>query len=172
MTSLALENWGQKYCQTLSNRPLLAMNSLCNKQGQWPVPMVLVKNIHLVCCEDNYLPKGKFKLYNSLFHSVYLAAFVCRALVVGRIITSINAVSWHIARQTFRLLGLFTCLVYVRSYGGPTATLNQNRRTRLLYLGDAHKISNGIITLLWQLRCHCNTDHNNFLLYLLIQLWW
>ena len=30
------------------------------------------KNIHAVCCEDNYFPKGKFKLFNSLFHSVYL----------------------------------------------------------------------------------------------------
>ena len=55
--------------------------------------MVLVKNIHLVYCENNYFPKGKFKLFNSLFHSVYLAAFVRRALVVGRIIPSINTVS-------------------------------------------------------------------------------
>ena len=30
------------------------------------------KNRHAVCCEDNYFPKGKFKLFNSLFHSVYL----------------------------------------------------------------------------------------------------
>ena len=34
--------------------------------------------------------------------------FVCRALAVGRIVTRINAVSWHIARQTFASLGLFT----------------------------------------------------------------
>ena len=32
---------------------------------------------------------------------------------------------------------LFTWLVYPRTYCVPTATLNQNRRTRLLYLGDA-----------------------------------
>ena len=31
------------------------------------------KGIHAVCCEDNYFPKGKFKLFNSLFHLVYLA---------------------------------------------------------------------------------------------------
>ena len=31
------------------------------------------KDIHAVCCEDNYFPKGKFKLFNSLFHLVYLA---------------------------------------------------------------------------------------------------
>ena len=26
----------------------------------------------------------------------------------------------------------------------------------------ASKIGNGVILLLWQLRCHCNPDHNNF----------
>ena len=25
-----------------------------------------------MCCEDDYFPKGKFKSFNSLFHSVYL----------------------------------------------------------------------------------------------------
>ena len=25
-----------------------------------------------MCCEDNYFPNGKFKLFYSLFHSVYL----------------------------------------------------------------------------------------------------
>ena len=49
----------------------------------------------------------------------------------------INAVSWHTARQTFALLGLFTWLVYARTYCVPIATLSQNKRTRLLYLGDA-----------------------------------
>ena len=29
--------------------------------------------IHPLWREDNYFPKGKFKLFNSLFHSVYLA---------------------------------------------------------------------------------------------------
>ena len=30
------------------------------------------KNIHDVCCEDNYFPKEKFRFFNSLFYSVYL----------------------------------------------------------------------------------------------------
>ena len=34
--------------------------------------MVRGKDIHVVCCGDNYFPKGKFKLFNSLFHLVYL----------------------------------------------------------------------------------------------------
>ena len=32
------------------------------------------------------------------------------------------------------------------------------------------KIGNGVITLLWQPRCHCNPDHDKFSV--LIQLWW
>ena len=35
----------------------------------------------------------------------------------------------------------------------------------------ASKIGNSVITLLWQLRCRCKPDHNNFHFYL-IQLWW
>ena len=31
---------------------------------------------HAVCCEDNYFPKRKFKLFNSFFHSVYLAVSI------------------------------------------------------------------------------------------------
>ena len=49
---------------------LLTKNSC---EGQCWVPMVRRKNIHAVCCEDNYFPEGKFKLIDSLFHSVYLA---------------------------------------------------------------------------------------------------
>ena len=39
----------------------LAMNILYNEKGQWPVSIVRRKNIHAVCCEDNYFPRGKFK---------------------------------------------------------------------------------------------------------------
>ena len=38
-------------------------------------------------------------------------------------------------------LGLFTWLVYVRTYCVPITTLNQNKRFRLLYLGDAQIIT-------------------------------
>ena len=31
---------------------------------------------HAVCCEDNYFPKRKFKLFNSFLHSVYLAVSI------------------------------------------------------------------------------------------------
>ena len=32
-------------------------------------PLAISQTIHSVCCEDDYFPKGKFKLFNSLFHS-------------------------------------------------------------------------------------------------------
>ena len=107
-SSLALDNWEQKFCQTLGNMP---------------------NHSHFfVCCEEDYFPKGKFKSLNSLFHSVYLVffffkkvvffcRFVCRALcnedkccVVTRLAADIR-VAW---------------LVYVRMYCVPIATLNQN----------------------------------------------
>ena len=34
--------------------------------------LAISQTIHTVCCEDDYFPKGKFKLFNSLFHTVYL----------------------------------------------------------------------------------------------------
>ena len=33
--------------------------------------LAISQTIHTVCCEDDYFPKGKFKLFNSLFHSEY-----------------------------------------------------------------------------------------------------
>ena len=43
-------------------------------------------------------------------------------------------------RATFASLGLLTWLVYFRTYCVPIANLNQNKRTGLLYLGDARII--------------------------------
>ena len=54
-------------------KTLPALNSRYNEKRQWPVPMVRGKNIHAVSCEDNNFQKGKCKLLNSFFHSVYLA---------------------------------------------------------------------------------------------------
>ena len=36
----------------------------------------------------------------------------------------------------------------------------------------ASKIGNGVISLLWKLRCHCSPDHNNFLSLCNAALWW
>ena len=77
--------------------------------------MVRGKSIHAVCCEDNYFTKGKCKLFNSLFHSVYLAFSIrlfllpifLPSVICGMYVTGINAVSWHFAWQTFASLGLF-----------------------------------------------------------------
>ena len=34
--------------------------------------LAISQTIHTVCCEGDYFPKAKFKLFNSLLHSVYL----------------------------------------------------------------------------------------------------
>ena len=95
---------------------LLAMNSLYNEKGQWPVPMVRRKGIHAVSWEV-FLRESLNYLW---FHSVYLVfQYVCFLLpiclpcvIYGTYVTRIKAVSWHIARQTFASLacslGLFT----------------------------------------------------------------
>ena len=82
--------------------------------------LAISQTIHTVSCEDNYFPKGKFKLFNCLFYSVYLVFFfpkkscflllICLPCVIcGSYVTKINAVLWHMhsARQTFASLGLF-----------------------------------------------------------------
>ena len=98
---------------------LLTMNS---REGQCWIPMVRRKNIHAVCCEDNYFPEGKFKLIDSLFHSVYLAfsilLFSIANLFAVRYMWDVCnentcCVVAHIARQW---------LVYVRKYCVPIAT--------------------------------------------------
>ena len=112
-SSLAPNNSEQQYCQTLGNKPN----------------------------EDDYFPNGKFKLFNSLFtqrtfffpksfflFSVRYLCVVCnedKCCVVTQC-TAYFHVEW---------------LVYVRTYCVPIATLNKNKRTRLLYLDDAQIIN-------------------------------
>ena len=97
-----------------------------------------------MCCEDDYFPKGKSKLFNSLFHSVYpvfpkswfsiadLFAVRYRWVVCNEdkcCVVTQRAADARVSR-----------LVYAHKYCVPIATLNQNKRTRLLYLGQAQII--------------------------------
>ena len=92
----------------------------------------------------------RVNLNYTLFHSVYLVFsirlfsivnFFLPCVICGIYVTRINAVSWHIGRHLRRLLiGLFNSLVYVHTYCLPIVTLNQNKRSPLLYLGDAQII--------------------------------
>ena len=88
---------------------------------------------HTVCCEDDYFPKGKFKLFNSLFHSVYLifpkSLFSIADLFAERYL-------WVVCNEdkccvvTQRAADIRVAwLVYVRKYCVPIATLNQKKRT-------------------------------------------
>ena len=81
------------------------------------------------------------KLFNSLFHSVYLvfpkSLFSIADLLAVRYL-------WVVCNEdkccvvTQRAADLRVAwLVYVRRYCVPIAILSQNKRTRLLYLGDA-----------------------------------
>ena len=107
--------------------------------------MVQRKNIHAVYREDNYFPEEKFNVFNSLFNSVYLVFF--NTLVFS--IASLFAVRylWDVCNEDKCCVvthhPAHACgawLGYVRTYCVPTATLNQNKRSRLLYLGDAKLI--------------------------------
>ena len=100
--------------------------------------LAISQTIHSVCCEDDYFPKGQFKLFNSLFHSVYLvfpkSLFFVADLFAVRYL-------WVVCKKDkCRVLAqravdiLFAWLVFVRTYCVPIATLNQNKRTRLHYL--------------------------------------
>ena len=114
--------------------------------------LAISQTIHTMCCEEDYFPKGKFKLFNSLFHSVYFVfpkslfsiadLFTVRHLWV--VCNEDNAVLWYCVADI-----RVAWLVYVRTYWVPIATLNQNKRTRLLYLGDA-QIMNYVIRALYR----------------------
>ena len=116
---LALENLEQKYVKLLE----------------------ISQTIHTVCCEDDYFPKGKFELFNSLFHSVYLvfpkSLFPIADLFAVRYLFVVCYEDKYCV-VTQRAADIRVAwLVYVRTYCVPIATLNQNKRTRLLYLDDA-----------------------------------
>ena len=92
-------------------------------------------NFYAVCCEDNYFPKGEFKLFNNLFHLVYLVVsirlFPNADLFAVRLRRYCNedkcCFVTHRAAD-IRVASLFTWLVYVRTYCVPIATLSQNER--------------------------------------------
>ena len=123
--------------------------------------MVQRKNIHAMCCEDNYFPNGKFQLFKTLFHSVYLVSSI-RLISIADLFAV--RYLWEVCNEdkccvvTHRAadilvtsLGLFSWLVYVRKYCVPIATLIQNKRSRLLYLGDTQIIS--LFTFVLLMRC-------------------
>ena len=108
--------------------------------------LAISETIYTVCCEEDYFPKGKFKLFDCFFH--YAPCFFRKVCFLLPICLPF-VICGSYARQTFASLGLFTCnwLAYIRTYCVPIATLNQNKWSRLLYLDDA-QIINSILVLL------------------------
>ena len=85
-----------------------------------------------VCCEEDYIPKGKCKLFNSLFHSVYLVYFFPKRLFSIADLFAVRYL-WVVCNEdkccvvTRRAADIRVAwLVYVRMYCVPIATLNQN----------------------------------------------
>ena len=61
---------------------LLAMKSLYEEKGNGGYPWSEAYTLNVVCHEDNYFLKRKFKLFNSLYHSVYLV-FATRSFSIA-----------------------------------------------------------------------------------------
>ena len=94
-----------------------------------------------MCCEDNHFPKRKFKLFNSLFHSAYLL-FSIRLFSIADLFALCYLCDVcnedKCCIVTHRAADIRVAwLVCVQTYCVPIATLNQNKPSRLLYLGDA-----------------------------------
>ena len=88
-----------------------------NKRRYWYVLRIhLFKEIHLILWNIALLTSGVLKklivcfTLCTLFFNTFVSycRFVCRALALGHTVTRMNAVSWHIAWQTFASLGLLT----------------------------------------------------------------
>ena len=128
---LAFDNWGQKYCETLGHKPLLAINS--TEKGQWPVPIIRDKNIHAVCCKDNYVFQRENLNYLIICFTwcTLLFQYVCFLLPI-----CLPCFSWgaycnegKCCFATHRAVDISVAwLVYVRTYCVPIATLNQSER--------------------------------------------
>ena len=95
-----------------------------------------------MCCEDDFFPI--FTQCTFFFQKVCFLLPICLPCVIMWIICNEDkccVVTQHAA--DIRVVWL----LYVRTYGVPRATLNQNKRTRLLYLGDAQIITWHVFSL-------------------------
>ena len=102
-------------------------------------PLTISQTIHTVCCEGDYFPRGKFKLFNSLFHLVYLV-FPKRLFSIANLFAV--RFLWVVCNEdkccvvTHRAADIHAAwLVYVRTYCVAIATLNHNKPTRFTLFG-------------------------------------
>ena len=107
-----------------------------------------------MCCEDDYFPKGKFNLFNTLFHSVFpkILFSIADLFAVRYLLVVCNENICCVVTQRAADIRV-AWLVYVRTYCAPITTLNQNKRTRLLYLGDAQIINVSLEIILIDYNC-------------------
>ena len=112
-SSLAIDNWGQKYCETLGNKPnpsIPIIDWYLWSRGKTFTPCA-ARTITFQRKNFNYLIVC-FTQCTLFFQYVCFLLPICLPCVIcGTYVTRINAVSavsWHIARQTSAYLGLFT----------------------------------------------------------------
>ena len=121
---------------------LLAMNSLYSEKGNDRYLWSGGKTFTPCASRAIIFQREKFKLFKSLFHSVYLV-FSIRLISIADLFAV--RYLWDVSNEDKCILvaslGLFTWVVYVRKYCMPIATLNQNKRSWLLYLSDAQIIN-------------------------------
>ena len=117
-SSLAFDNWEQKYCQTLGNKPNY---SHCAAR-------TIIFHFFLVC----------FPQCTLFFRKVCFLLPIClQCIICGSHVTKDKCCVVTKRAEEIRV----AWIVYVRRYCKPIATLNQNKRTHLLYLGHAQIIS-------------------------------
>ena len=83
--------------------------------------LAISQTIHSKCAAT-----VRFTQCTLFFQKVCFLLKICLSSVIcGTYVSKINAVLWRSARQSFASFGLFTWLVYVRTYCVPIATLNK-----------------------------------------------
>ena len=76
-------------------------------------------------------------LYSKVFEIVSEMKYPARSFLSACFFDLYKSFAW----ETFKFLGFFTWPVYVRTYCVCLATLNQNKRSRKLFLGNAQIIT-------------------------------
>ena len=108
----------------------------------WPKPDVNIPNIfdrfHPWTSDFQISMRQKYWRFRLTFEIVKVRlSAVCKQSFLSHMpLTLYKTFAW----QTFALLRLFTCLVYVSTYCVPIAHLRQNKPFPLLYLGHAQII--------------------------------
>ena len=130
--SLALNNWGQKY------------QKITRLQGEIKIPSAVIFFYYYY----PWVHENMFISFNFFIPAplgiVFLCCRVFEIVKVGSSTLLAELSFWHAFYLIVRVIHVanihVTCLVYIRTFCVPIATLNQNKRSQLLYLANAQII--------------------------------